>query len=50
MGVVGRMSAGLCGEPMPMTKGVLELDALLGRRSGSEESESAVDAVERVRG
>lgn len=32
--VVGVMSAGLCGEPMAMTKGMLELDAVLGLREG----------------
>jgi hypothetical protein len=35
---MGRMRAGLCGEPMDMTKGMLELDAALSLRDGVDGS------------
>lgn len=35
--VVGEMRAGLCGEPIAMTKGILELDATLNLRSGGDD-------------
>lgn len=39
--VLGEMRAGLWGEPMAMTKGMLELDAMLGRRDGATGPELA---------
>ena len=34
----GEMRAGLCGEPIAMTNGMLELDPVLNLRSGGDES------------
>jgi hypothetical protein len=50
MVIAGSMRAGLCGEPMAMTKGVLELDAVLGLRSSGEESGSRGEGMEVFRG
>ena len=43
---VGTMSAGLCGEPIAMTKGMLVLDAVLGLREGA----AALELVDASRG
>lgn len=43
------MRAGLCGDPMAMTKGILELDAVLGLRDGNAAAELVDPSRDRKR-